>query len=180
MIRGIRVGLLTTVVLLLEILSAQAHAATGPVWTNIGAGCVPAGQTTQNALHFNTAGRAKFNVGKTGEIILTCPITANIGSANIFTMSYLDPDGPNSGAGVIATLRRMHRRTGVVSSVAAINSNANAAVSYGMVARGLGRECLGYMFDHANYDYYVQINLLRRSTLFESEFGAVSLQFNVC
>jgi len=164
--------------LLFALAAAQPSLAAGAYWATVGAGCVPAGQTIESGLHFNTAGKTKFNPGKAGEIILTCPITVNVDGANVFTLSYQDPDGANFDANVIATLRRLNRSTGAVSSVEAINSSMSTRTTYGIATKASG--CQDFGFDTLNYDYYVQVNMTRKNTLYEPVFGGVSLYYAVC
>jgi hypothetical protein len=150
-------------------------------WASVGAGCVPTGQTTQFDFHFNTAGRAKFNSSKIGEIILTCPITTDIRVANYFSLSYVDPDGTNTRARVTATLRRVDRFTGAVSSIRGLDSNLSSRTTFGVVSTSVGTTgCGEYAFDHDRYYYYAQINMTRSTALHDVSFGGVHLGTRVC
>lgn len=160
--------------------SAPAFAA-GPIWATIGAGCVPAGQTTQSNIHFNTAGRTVFSAGKIGEIILTCAVSAQLGTPNGLSLSYIDPDGVNLGARVTATLRRVDRFNGAVSSVKGIDSNLSSRTTFGSSHIKIGNSgCGEYTFDHNRFYYYVQINMYRTSALQGVSFGGVAIETVVC
>ncbi len=154
--------------------------AVGPTWATVGAGCVPIGQITPSGLHINVAGGSKFNTQKIGEITLTCPITAQLGSANTFAISYMDPDGVNLGARVAASLRQKNRFTGAVSSVSTIDSNLNARTTFGRSSVTLPLVGCSFTFDHNRFHYYVQISIRRTSTLQAVEFGGVDIEHNVC
>lgn len=161
--------------------SSAPALAVGPVWATVGAGCVPIGQTTQSNTHFNTAGRTKFSAGKIGEITLTCPISAQLGTPNGFSLTYVDPDGVNLGARVTATLRRMDRFSGAVSSVKGIDSNLSSRTTFGSSHVNIGNSgCGEYTFDHNRFYYYVAINMYRTSALQAVEFGGVAIETVVC
>jgi hypothetical protein len=148
--------------------------AIAPVWATVGAGCVPTGQTSQFDLHFQTAGRTNFNIARIGQIILTCPITARLAAVNGLRLLYADPDGTGTGARVVAALRKMHRLTGAVSTVASVDSNTFEQTAFGTAGANLNG-CNNYIFDQDQYHYYVQINMTRNSALLPVSFGAVEL-----
>lgn len=173
-----------TFALILAASSTPSFAYAAPAWASVGAGCVPTGQTTKSDARFNTAGRTVFDAGKTGEIILTCPITAPIGPAGegtVLQIAYRDPDGVNNGARIVAALRRMNKVTGAVATFAQFDSNSSVQTTYGGGGALVPGSC-GFVspFDHNNFYYYVQINMTRTSTSLPVELGAVALEPTIC
>ena len=92
-------------------LAIQAIASATPAfahptnWSMAGAACVPTGQTASGAGTFNSAGDVGFPAGRTGEIIVTCPVHASIVSATGLSVAYRDTDGPGNGVQIAAALR---------------------------------------------------------------------------
>lgn len=150
-------------------------------WSIVGAGCVPTGQTTAGSLIFNSAGDVSFATGKTGEIIVTCPVPDFIDSAVGMSVVYRDSDGADTLVNVQANLRKKDLSTGQASNAGAIfNSDrgpASGATGYAVAGVVLGNPCNGnlFHFDHNRYAYYVQINMKRSNTTQGAIFGSVKL-----
>jgi hypothetical protein len=150
-------------------------------WSVAGAGCVPTGQTSAQALNFNSAADVSFALGKTGEIILTCPVPDYIDSALSMTVVYRDSDAAGTLVTVQANLRKKDLLTGQASNAGALfNSNtgpASGATGYAVAGTILGNPCNGsvFHFDHNRYAYYVQINMKRTNTAQGAIFGSVKL-----
>lgn len=161
-----------------SIIDARAQVNT---WSIAGAGCVPTGQTTAGSLIFNSAGDVSFAAGKTGEIIVTCPVPDFIDSAVGMTVLYRDSDGAGTLVNVQANLRKKDLLTGQASNAGALfNSNsgpASGATGYAVAGVLLGNPCNGslFQFDHNRYAYYVQINMKRSNTTQGAIFGSVKL-----
>lgn len=136
-------------------------------WSVAGAGCVPTGQTASGSGTFNSAGDSKFAAGRTGEIILTCPVPSSLARAVIFAMTYRDPDGPSPQTRVRAVLRQKELQTGAVSDVswALLDSGTfPPAATNKRVSTQFPRACQGaaFTFDHARFTYYIQVNMARQ------------------
>lgn len=150
-------------------------------WSIAGAGCVPTGQTSAQALNFNSAADVSFASGKTGEIILTCPVPDFIDSALAMTVVYRDSDAAGTLVNVQANLRKKDLLTGQASNAGALfNSDsgpASGTTGYAVAGVVLGNPCNGsvFHFDHNRYAYYVQINMKRSSTSQGAIFGSVKL-----
>ena len=150
-------------------------------WSIVGAGCIPTGQTTARSLIFNSAGDVSFATGKTGEIIVTCPVPDFIDSATGMSVVYRDSDGAGTSVNVQANLRKKDLTTGEASDAGAIfNSNTgpiSGPAGYAVAGAVLGNPCNGnlFHFDHNRYAYYVQINMKRSNTTQGAIFGSVKL-----
>jgi len=165
------------------VLGASSNTANAQVntWSSVGAGCVPTGQTSARALTFNSAGDVSFAAGKTGEIIVTCPVPAFIDSAVGMTVVYRDSDGAGTLVSVQANLRRKDLLTGQASDAdAKFNSDGgpfSGGAGYAVAGVLIGNPCNGnlFHFDHNRYAYYVQINMKRSNTTQGAIFGSVKL-----
>lgn len=164
----------------------QAQAQAQPrAWSIAGAGCVPTGQTASSVGTFNSAGDSKFAVGRTGEIILTCPVPSSLPGALSFSMTYRDPDGPRGATRVRAVLRQKELLTGAVSDVAwaRLDSNNFAPAPANVRATAsVPVPCrTGFTFDHDRFTYYIQVNMERRAVTGDVLIASVDLSnFIIC
>ena len=147
---------------------AQAQAQPPSTWSVAGAGCVPTGQTASSVGTFNSAGDSKFAAGRTGEIILTCPVPSSLPRAVIFAMTYRDPDGPGLRTRVRAVLRQKELASGAVSDVAWARLDSGTSTpgaTNKQVSTAVPQACSGaaFQFDHAHFTYYVQVNMTRQA-----------------
>lgn len=158
----------------------NAHAQLN-TWSIVGAGCTPTGQTTAGSLIFNSAADLSFATGKTGEIIVTCPVPDFIDTAVGMSVVYRDSDGAGTLVNVQANLRKKDLFTGQASNAGAIlNSNSgplSGTTGYAAAAVLIGNPCNGslFHFDHNRYAYYVQINMKRSNAAQGAIFGSVKL-----
>lgn len=159
---------------------APARAQPPSSWSLTGAGCVPTGQTASSIGTFNSAGDSKFVAGRTGEIILTCPVPSSIAGAVSIAVTYRDTDGPGNVVRLRAALRQKVLATGGVSDVsgAAIDSNSFAAASANVRRSNLiGAPCTNgaFKFDHDRFTYYVQVNMTKRAVTQDVLLASVDL-----
>ncbi|MFZ1851255.1 MAG: hypothetical protein WAU15_03320 [Nitrosomonas sp.] len=161
----------------------QAQAQSVGIWSIVGAGCVPTGQTSATRANFNVAGDVGFASGVTGDIILTCPVPSYVAGATHLSVTYRDTDGGGNTVNIVATLRRKDLRTGSVSDVGGrVDTNAGPVVSaYDMMNAQLGQDCEGGIgLDHNQYAYYVQINMKRSAAQATALLASVTLRSIVC
>lgn len=143
---------------------ARAQART---WSITGAGCVPTGQTAAGTGTFNSAGDAGFPAGRTGEIIVTCPVPSSIAGALSMGVTYRDTDGRLNGVRLRATLRQKILETGAVSDVAGATFDSNGFPGGSANQRRfavIGSPCRGIRFDHDRFTYYIQVNMTRSAS----------------
>src|SRR5262245_21408705 len=105
--------------------ATPAAAQTAGGWSMAGAACVPTGQTAANVGTFNSAGDVGFQASRTGEVIVTCPVSSTVARALILGVTYRDPDGPANGVRIIAALRQKNLDSGAVSTVFSANFDSN-------------------------------------------------------
>lgn len=136
-------------------------------WSITGAGCVPTGQTAASPGTFNSAGDSKFPAGRLGEIILTCPIPSSLSSASLLGVTYRDTDGRGTAVQVQAVLRQKSLNSGSVSNIGLpFDSNGfDPAVQnvrrFAQIADFCNTD-RPFVFDHTNFTYYVQVNMIKR------------------
>ena len=152
------------------------HAGTND-WSMVGAACTPTGQTTAAQSIFNSAGDVKFAASKIGEIIVTCPVDAQLRRAGYFNISYRDTDGAGTGARVVASLRRKNLVTGEAVTIGeSFDSNTHPVVTSYALSWAAITPCEGARnFDYSQYAYYVQVNITRTATNQEPIFGGVHM-----
>jgi hypothetical protein len=172
--------------LVAALMSASSIAAAQSSYAVVGAGCVPTGQTSSAAVHFNSAGDTGFAATKVGEIILTCPVPQTLLTARSLEVIYRDTDGRAGGARVRASLRQKELITAVASNVgiASVDSNQHDAVATtayaGMSANIASGGCGDFTFDHDHMAYYVQVNITRSKATDQALFASVRLYTPVC
>ncbi len=98
------------------LLSVNAYAQSQVVWSFNAMAAVPAIPAVGDQLYEVRAGRVIFKEGESGTINLFCPITRDLGPLRSLFLTYRDGDGWLYPASVTATLRRVNRRTGHVTS----------------------------------------------------------------
>lgn len=168
------------------LMSASSIAAAQSSFAVVGAGCVPTGQTSSAAVHFNSAGDTGFAATKVGEIILTCPVPQTLLMASDLEVIYRDTDGRAGVARIRATLRQKDLTTAIASNVgiASVDSNQHEAVAvttYASMRAGIASGgCGDFTFDHARMAYYVQVNITRTKPTDQALFASVMLSTPVC
>jgi hypothetical protein len=79
--------------------------------------------------------RVRFSSGKTGTIVLTCPIEAarliDIGISTGFAITGRDSTGPGTGAHIKVRLLSTSKATGATTAELLFNSNTDATSAYG-------------------------------------------------
>lgn len=138
------------------------------------ASCVPTGQTSAQSVLFNSAAEASFRDGRTGEIILTCPIPQTLSRITLMTVRYKDDGVPNGGSQVVTALRQKRYvfngiTEGVDSAPETIaEADSNAFVppvvspqGYRDFQKNVSRTNGTLSFDHRKFFYYIQINMRR-------------------
>ena len=163
------------------VVAAPAAAQTAGGWSMAGAACVPTGQTAAGVGTFNSAGDVGFAASRTGEVIVTCPVSSTIARALILGVTYRDPDGSGNDVRISAALRQKNLDTGGISTVFNANFDSNShppvngyarrsiELAHGLCQGG------GFTFDHARNAYYVQVNIRRSSATAQALLASVDL-----
>jgi hypothetical protein len=173
-------GLLALLVVTVSFLAPAPASAQVSTWSVTGAGCVPTGQTISGIGTFNSAGDVKFPGVGVGEIIVTCPVPSSLSSATHLSVTYRDSDGAGSAVLLRAVLRRKRLDVGGAQDVpgavfdsngfAAANANVRRSVQFANACNGNP-----FVFDHARFTYYVQVNMIRRRPGVEVLLSSVDL-----
>jgi hypothetical protein len=143
-------------------------------WNMNAASCTPDAGTIQKGLHLGTGGTVKFAEGKTGDIVLYCPVSLKPGFApSIIGLVYYD-DSSAPGNHVTAQLIKMAMDTGAITSIVTIDSDKGPGTSRGK-AHGFIQE-FNDSYDPTNFAYYIRIDIMRNSTTANETVYGVLLQ----
>jgi hypothetical protein len=143
-------------------------------WNVNGTSCVADAGSIQNNLYIGTGGTVKFASGKTGDIVLYCPVSANLGfTPSLLGLTYYD-DTSAPGNHVTVQLIKMDMGTGGITSIVTIDSN-NGSVSANGKASLTGHE-FEDTFDPKNFAYYLRIDVVRNSRTANETVYGVALQ----
>ena len=169
-------SIITAAVAAMMLAAPQPAKAQSPRWAMNGAGCVPTGTTIQLENYLMVAGHVKFQAGKTGQIVLTCPVAVGVGNVNRLGVAYIDSTGTGTASGVRVQLRRIRKTTGNVETVTGFDFNSNSSFpsTASWAHRGAG-PASGHTLDDFNYYYYVQVTLTRSNTSDSASIGGVEL-----
>lgn len=154
----------------LFIVASAVQAQSEVVWSSNAMACEPAGAPIARDLYDSLAGKVRFREGKSGRIALICPISDDLGSAQLrsLRLTYRDGDGKEGPSVVSAAIRRVKRSDGHIETLrnGDVSSNDSNAVNSGPTGwathqSGAPGAVLGHVLDLDKFYYYVQINLRR-------------------
>src|SRR6266436_5038766 len=92
-------------------------------WNVNGTSCVADAGAIRNNLYLGTGGTVKFASGKTGDIVLYCPVSFKLGfTPSVLGLLYYD-DTRAAGNHVTVQLIKMAMDTGALTSIVTIDSN---------------------------------------------------------
>jgi len=142
-------------------------------WNVNGTSCVADAGSIRDNLYIGTGGTVKFASGKTGDIVLYCPVS-NLGfKPSILGIMYYD-DSRATGNHVTAQLIKMEMGTGTITSILTVDSD-NGPVSTQGKANGTIHEFTD-TYDPKNFAYYIRIDVIRNTTDANETIYAVILQ----
>jgi hypothetical protein len=156
----------------LSALSATAYATNE--WNVNGASCVADAGSIRNNLYIGTGGTVKFAGGKTGDIVLYCPVSFKLGfTPSILGLLYYD-DATAPGNHVTVQLIKMAMDTGAITSILTVDSNTGAVSTNGKASHTIHEFTDTY--DPTNFAYYLRIDVVRNSTIANETVYGVVLQ----
>ena len=143
-------------------------------WSVNATSCVPDAGTIQKNLHLGTGGTVKFASGKTGDIVLYCPVSFKLGfTPSILGFVYYD-DTSAAGNHVTVGLIKMVMDTGLITSIVTVDSDSGP-VSSGGNANHVAHE-FADTYDPTHFAYYLRIDVIRKSTTANETIYGVALQ----
>lgn len=157
---------------LLFAIGSTGQALAAPNWAINGSSCVPSGLTIQNDTFFVWGGRIAFNNPRTGTITMTCAVPVGVGSISSLRVLYRDSTGVTTSARLDAALRRIHKPSGAISSVAGLEFNSD---NVGTGSYTDQRVFTNHTLDDDFYLYFVQMNMVRNDASQIVEFIGVEL-----
>lgn len=143
-------------------------------WNMNAASCTPDAGTIQKGLHLGTGGTVKFAEGKTGDIVLYCPVSYKLPfTPSVIGLVYYD-DASAAGNHVTVQLIKMAMDTGGITSIVTIDSDHGPGTSQGKSSH-IAHEFTDN-YDPTHFAYYIRIDIIRSSlTANETAYG-VALQ----
>jgi len=143
-------------------------------WNVNATSCVADAGSIQGNLYIGTGGTVKFANGKTGDIVLYCPVSFKLGfTPSIIGLVYYD-DSSSSGNHVTAQLIKMAMDTGAITSIITIDSDKGPGTSQGKAAH-VAHEFTN-TYDPVNFAYYIRIDVIRNSPTANETVYGVALQ----
>jgi hypothetical protein len=156
-------------ILFLPSMSVPAAAqSTPPKWSISAAACVPNSATTGRDLLINGAGRVSFRPGKTGTIVLLCPLSDM--TLQDSAVSTIELSVRRSGLGQAQTLlKEINQVSGRVNDILQVQTNVvNACLSRSTDPANAFYSCTAtsrrHVLDFYRNYYYVEIRLFRTSS----------------
>jgi hypothetical protein len=143
-------------------------------WNVNGTSCVADAGSIQGNLYIGTGGTVKFASGKTGDIVLYCPVSFNLGfTPSVLGLTYYD-DTSAAGNHVTVQLIKMGLDTGAITSILTVDSNNGPVSTHGKAS--LTAHEFTDTYDPTHFAYYLRIDVIRNSTTANETVYGVALQ----
>jgi len=141
-------------------------------WNINATSCVADAGSIQNNLYIGTGGTIKFASGKTGDIVLYCPVP-NLGfMPSVLGLTYYD-DAATRGSHVTAQLIKMEIGSGALFPIVTIDSDGGAVTAQG-AAGTVGHEFTDN-YEPKTFAYYIRIDIIRNTPTANETVYSVSL-----
>ncbi|MGB9119858.1 MAG: hypothetical protein WCE73_04505 [Candidatus Angelobacter sp.] len=164
----------TALAIAMGIFAISANCFATSEWNVNATSCVADAGSIQKSLYLGTGGTIKFASGKTGDIVLYCPISFKVGfTPSIIGLVYYD-DSAVPGNHVTVQLIKMAMDTGLITSIVTIDSDKGSGTSQGK-ANHVAHEFTD-TYDPTNFAYYIRIDVMRNSTTANETVYGVALQ----
>lgn len=135
--------------------------------------CVPDAATIRNNLYIGTGGTVKFAAGKTGNIVLYCPVHTLSFTPRLLGFGYYD-DRHDAGNHVTVQLIKMAADGSELISIVTVDSRTGPASSNGKASHTAHE--FSDQYDPVNFAYYVRIDITRNSLTANETIYAIALQ----
>jgi len=140
-------------------MSSTAHAAN--FWNVNATSCVPDSASIQGNLYIGTGGTVKFAPGKTGNIVLYCPVSFKLHfKPDVIGITYYD-DTSSPGNHVSVQLIKMEIGTGAITSIVTAHSKGRPVSTQGKA--GSSAQEFKDTYNPNDFAYYLRIDLVRNS-----------------
>jgi hypothetical protein len=141
-------------------------------WNVNGTSCVADAGSIFDQLYLGTRGTVKFATGKTGNIVLYCPVSDLGFKPRLLGLVY-DDDSPGPGNHVTAQLIKMDI-TGAITPLVTVDSDSAEVSANGKASHVPHTFTENY--DFKNFAYYIRIDIARNTPTANETVYAVSLQ----
>jgi hypothetical protein len=140
-------------------------------WNVNATSCTADAGSIQGNLYIGTGGTVKFANGRTGDIILYCPVPQLAFTPSILGFTFYD-DSTAAGNHVTVQLIKMDMQFGRITSVVTLDSKPGPATKNGQ-ATGRIKEFTDN-YDPTNFAYYIRVDIVRNSaTANEIVYGII-------
>ena len=135
--------------------------------------CVADAASIQNNLYIGTGGTIKFAAGKTGNIVLYCPVLSLGFTPRLLGFAYYD-DTSTAGNHVTVQLIKMAADGSELTSFVTVDSDKASVTKNGRPFH----TALSFtnQYDPINYAYYIRIDIARNSPGANETIYSVTLQ----
>ncbi len=117
--------------------------------------CVPDSSATLNGLHFDVAGTVGFQPGKTGDIILYCPVPYNLGFSPSWISMLYRHDANSASDYIRVQYIKMNVNTGAIGTDASMYSTSSSGT---VTAQGTS---ISTTYSPSAYAYYIRVDIAR-------------------
>jgi hypothetical protein len=143
-------------------------------WNVNGTSCVADAGSIRDNLYIGTGGTVKFASGKTGDIVLYCPVSYNLGfTPSVLGLTYYD-DTSARGNHVTVQFIKMALDTGAITSIVTVDSNHGPVSTHGKAS--LTAHEFTDTYDPTHFAYYLRVDVIRNSTTANETVYGVALQ----
>lgn len=142
-------------------------------WNVNGTSCVADAGSIFDQLYLGTGGTVKFATGKTGNIVLYCPVSDPGFKPRLLGLVYYD-DSRAAGNHVTAQLIKMDISTGAITPLVKVDSESGEVSENGKASRIPHTFTENY--DFKNFAYYIRIDIARNTPTANETVYAISLQ----
>jgi hypothetical protein len=143
-------------------------------WNVNATSCVADAGSIRDNLYIGTGGTIKFASGKTGDIVLYCPVSFKLGfTPSILGLTYYD-DTSAPGNHVTVQLIKMEMDTGAITSIITVDSEHGPVSKDGKAS--LTAHEFTDTYDPTHFAYYLRIDVIRNSTTANETVYGLALQ----
>jgi hypothetical protein len=140
-----------------------------------GTSCVADAGSVENGLYHGTGGTLDFAAGKTGDIVLYCPIPRLDFSPDFIAFLFYDDTGGALNLNFVQVQYiKMSNTTGAITSVATKSSDSVGTTSGG-VPGDIGTTITD-TYDPDAFAYYVRVDIARNNTTSEEKIYLVDVE----
>lgn len=153
--------------LLCTAVASTAHAAPTHQWHVNASSCIPDNTAIQSNLYLNSGGSTGFASGKSGDIILYCPVPPLPFTPTALELGYFDSVGSSTNH-VVAKYIKLDSTTDSLTTIKTCDSQNQTALGTYQTCAQTFMDTL----DTLTYSYYIRVDIIRNGTT-QTEVAAI-------